>query len=389
MRRLFAVVLIVGVVWIANLVLPPGNDDAQLRPLTTSTSSTANTSGRPQTAAPAKSPSPAHSQISAPAAGFVNDGMLIVQVQEQLRRVGCYRGAIDGKWNAATRRAMARFNEHAGIQAALDLPTASQLPLLGAYGGRACGTPCPGESRPDAQGYCATVQSTAAKAPAAEEVSKPTDAPLRVAIVAAVVASPAPALSGLLQNAPPTSAARKAAAAALQALQPTTPQPAEAAPQVSVHPDAPVVVASAPADKTADGPVAGVLDTVQAALAPAPVDIRVDILPVDPPAPAKHKDAIAVLAPVPASPLAAPASLSVAIDVARRGAAPAAVIALKHKLRRKPLLINSQVALASIQLPPPALNRHTTIAAFTAAYGFGGGAGASGGQPLTIVLSKR
>jgi uncharacterized caspase-like protein len=45
------------------------------------------------------------------------------QLQLELRRIGCYLGAVNGDWNGDSRRAMELFNRHAGVK--LDVKTAS------------------------------------------------------------------------------------------------------------------------------------------------------------------------------------------------------------------------------------------------------------------------
>jgi len=70
-------------------------------------------------AAPAARPDPAPPVSPAgPAAGDV-----IWMLQTELKRVGCYSGAISGDWNATSRRALDAFNRNAGTK--LDIKAAS------------------------------------------------------------------------------------------------------------------------------------------------------------------------------------------------------------------------------------------------------------------------
>ena len=70
-------------------------------------------------AAPAARPDPAPPASPAgPAAGDV-----IWMLQTELKRVGCYSGAISGDWNATSRRALDAFNRNAGTK--LDTKAAS------------------------------------------------------------------------------------------------------------------------------------------------------------------------------------------------------------------------------------------------------------------------
>lgn len=74
-------------------------------------------------------------------------------VQSELSRVGCFTGAIDGQWNAASQRSLALFNRHAGTKfdaklASLDALDAIKLkpsrvcPLICDHGYKADGDQC-------------------------------------------------------------------------------------------------------------------------------------------------------------------------------------------------------------------------------------------------------
>lgn len=74
-------------------------------------------------------------------------------VQGELSRVGCFTGAVDGQWNAASQRSLALFNRHAGTKfdaklASLDALDAIKLkpsrvcPLICDHGYRADGDQC-------------------------------------------------------------------------------------------------------------------------------------------------------------------------------------------------------------------------------------------------------
>ncbi|WP_407146998.1 caspase domain-containing protein [Bradyrhizobium sp. ORS 86] len=74
-------------------------------------------------------------------------------VQSELSRVGCFTGAIDGQWNAASQRSLALFNRHAGTKfdaklASLDALDAIKLkpsrvcPLICDHGYKADGGQC-------------------------------------------------------------------------------------------------------------------------------------------------------------------------------------------------------------------------------------------------------
>ena len=89
---------------------------------------------------------------------------LVSKLQAQLRRVGCYKGATDGNWNANTRRAMARFNDRINAQIDLDAASPALLTLVETYGNRACGRPCLPGTLPNAAGVCITPETTIAAA---------------------------------------------------------------------------------------------------------------------------------------------------------------------------------------------------------------------------------
>lgn len=91
---------------------------------------------------------------------------LAMRLQGELRRVGCYRGAIDGDWDAATQRAMERFTQRINASLPIAEPDAILLTLLETYDNRACGRSCRSGARPDANGRCvaATIEASAAAA---------------------------------------------------------------------------------------------------------------------------------------------------------------------------------------------------------------------------------
>ncbi len=86
---------------------------------------------------------------------------ITVLVQNELYRVGCFRGAIDGVWSRQTRRALARFaRESAGsdLYASFARPPARpdlrMLTILRQATGRVCRSTCAGGATPTADGRC-------------------------------------------------------------------------------------------------------------------------------------------------------------------------------------------------------------------------------------------
>jgi hypothetical protein len=98
-----------------------------------------------------------------------------------LRRVGCHLGSIDGKWNAASQRALEGFNKFAGLK--LDVKEATEdaldavrskksrvCPLVCERGYRAAGERCVAITCPNGQflnssGACEAKPSKAAAKP--------------------------------------------------------------------------------------------------------------------------------------------------------------------------------------------------------------------------------
>lgn len=79
---------------------------------------------------------------------------LTVALQTQLRRVGCYRGSLDGEWDARTQRAMARFTDRIGADLPLDRPDYILLTLVEKFDNRACGAMCSAGQTLGADGRC-------------------------------------------------------------------------------------------------------------------------------------------------------------------------------------------------------------------------------------------
>src|SRR6478752_5375827 len=65
------------------------------------------------------------------------------QLQEELRRVGCYRGELNGVWTTSTRRAMQEFLERVNAVLPIDRPDGVLLALVKGHPGKVCGAPCP------------------------------------------------------------------------------------------------------------------------------------------------------------------------------------------------------------------------------------------------------
>jgi hypothetical protein len=65
------------------------------------------------------------------------------QLQEELKRAGCYAGEVNGAWTTSTRRAMQAFMERVNAVLPIDQPDGILLALVQGHPGKVCGAPCP------------------------------------------------------------------------------------------------------------------------------------------------------------------------------------------------------------------------------------------------------
>lgn len=73
--------------------------------------------------------------------------VLTRSIQQELRRVGCYQGAIDGNWSDSTRDAMMAFNERLNAKLPSSAPDYILLTMLQGHPGSACNGAPQGGSR--------------------------------------------------------------------------------------------------------------------------------------------------------------------------------------------------------------------------------------------------
>jgi hypothetical protein len=66
---------------------------------------------------------------------------LVVDIQQNLKRVGCYWGRVNGAWNANTREAMRQFTTQSNAALPVEKPDYMLLSLLKSHSGRSCGAP--------------------------------------------------------------------------------------------------------------------------------------------------------------------------------------------------------------------------------------------------------
>ncbi|MCP3468877.1 caspase family protein [Bradyrhizobium sp. CCGUVB1N3] len=74
---------------------------------------------------------------------------LAKSVQSELSRVGCFTGAVDGAWNAASQRSLALFNRHAGTKLDVKLASLDALDTIKLRPSRVCPLICDHGYRPD------------------------------------------------------------------------------------------------------------------------------------------------------------------------------------------------------------------------------------------------
>jgi hypothetical protein len=115
---------------------------AQLEKLSTASST-------PAPAAPA-TPAPPQPRPSTQVAALptdtsrtaINPADLARSVQTELKRVGCYSGAVDGDWNTSSRRALDQFNKYAPARLDTKLASSDALDALHAKPARVCPLVC-------------------------------------------------------------------------------------------------------------------------------------------------------------------------------------------------------------------------------------------------------
>ena len=93
---------------------------------------------------------------------------LVLDIQQQLRRAGCYWGRIDGSWGYATKDAMKEFTDRVNAALPLDQPDYVQLTLIQSHGDKVCGA-CPAGQALSASGRCVGLPITAQMATATQK----------------------------------------------------------------------------------------------------------------------------------------------------------------------------------------------------------------------------
>ena len=78
---------------------------------------------------------------------------LVLDIQQQLKRVGCYWGRLDGSWEFGTKDAMKDFTNRVNATLPLDQPDYVQLTLIQSHGEETCGA-CPAGQSLSTSGRC-------------------------------------------------------------------------------------------------------------------------------------------------------------------------------------------------------------------------------------------
>ena len=85
---------------------------------------------------------------------------LVREIQQELRRVGCYWGRMDGSWKYAIKSAMKEFTDRVNATLPLDQPDYIQLTLIQSQPDGVCGA-CPAGQSLAASGRCVGLPVTA------------------------------------------------------------------------------------------------------------------------------------------------------------------------------------------------------------------------------------
>jgi hypothetical protein len=108
---------------------PPADASGRTQPPTTGKAENAPPSA-PAPEAPKALDKAAVTAPLAPAAPGLKPEEVVIAVQAELKRVGCYPGAVDGVWGGRSREALAAFGEFAKVDAGNLAPTPEILALI-------------------------------------------------------------------------------------------------------------------------------------------------------------------------------------------------------------------------------------------------------------------
>lgn len=91
---------------------------------------------------------------TATAATVADRYQLARSIQQELKRVGCYLGEIDGSWGLGSKRAVAAFMQRVNASLPITEPDYILLALIRAQPAAACSAPCPQGQAYAADGRC-------------------------------------------------------------------------------------------------------------------------------------------------------------------------------------------------------------------------------------------
>lgn len=124
---------------------------------------------------------------------------LAQDIQRELKRVGCYEGAVSGDWNADTRKGMRTFIDRINATLPIDEPDHILKTLVQGHPGSACGKICPAGQGMSGDGRCTPTailaQSTKRPVPTLQRAPRPKQAPgweTTVTAMAPLPVAPAP-----------------------------------------------------------------------------------------------------------------------------------------------------------------------------------------------------
>jgi hypothetical protein len=79
---------------------------------------------------------------------------IALELQKELRRVGCYDGPISGVWTPSVRNAMKDFIDRVNATLPVERPDNILLTMVQGHQGKACGKPCPAGQGLSQEGRC-------------------------------------------------------------------------------------------------------------------------------------------------------------------------------------------------------------------------------------------
>jgi hypothetical protein len=143
----------------AGIVTTSGDDKRPDRPVVVASqfSTPAAASGLPFSAPVVVTMAPRPSEPrAAPKAAFVpqDRDTLARELQKELRRVGCYEGALSGAWTFQTKQAMKAYLDRVNASLPVEEPDAVLYAMVQGQQDRVCGKPCPGGQGLSEDGRC-------------------------------------------------------------------------------------------------------------------------------------------------------------------------------------------------------------------------------------------